>query len=40
MCQHSEINNLVGTYFKKSSNFCNKTFENKLIAKDSRVQNK
>ena len=29
MCQHSEINNLVGTCFQKQSNFWNKSFESK-----------
>ena len=37
MCQHSEINNLVGTYFQKQLNVWNKTFQNN--AKDHREQN-
>ena len=38
--RYSEINNFVATCFQKWSNVWNKTFENKLIAKDHRVQNK
>ena len=39
MCQHSEIDNLVGTC-QKQSNVWNKTFENKSIAKDHQIPNK
>ena len=39
MCQHSEIDNLVGTC-QKLLNVWNKTFENKLIAKDHKIPNK
>ena len=38
MSQVSEIHNLVGTA-QKQSNVLNKTFENKLIAKDHQIPN-
>ena len=40
LCQYSKINKLVGACFQKQSNVWNKTFENKLIAKDHRKPNK